>query len=105
MMRVVVCLLLATLLSGCSPGLVMNLYNATGDTLTVINTPFRQTVTILPNTAADIGIGTDVLIRSSRHTWHYSQALLIPPGHFFQKHIMLYRLFGKLDRRGNVYLF
>jgi hypothetical protein len=45
------------------------------------------------------------LIRSSHHTWHYSQALLIRPGHFFQKHTMLYRLFGKLDRRGDIYLF
>src|SRR5580765_350952 len=105
MMRAVVCLLLVALLSGCSPGLVLNLYNATGNTLTVTNPPFRQTVTIPPNAAADIGIGADVLIRSSRHTWHYSQALLIPPAHFFQKHTMLYRLFGKLDRRGDIYLF
>src|SRR5882724_2376455 len=83
MPRAVVCLVLLTLLSGCSPGLVLNLYNATGDTLTVTNPPFRKAVTIPPNTSADVSIGTDVLVRSSRHAWQYSQRLLIPPRHFF----------------------
>jgi hypothetical protein len=105
MPRAVVCLVLLTLLSGCSPGLVLNLYNATGNTLTVTNPPFREAVTILPDTSADVSIGTDVLVCSSRHAWQYSQRLLIPPRHFFQQHTMLYRLFGKIDRRGDIYLF
>jgi hypothetical protein len=105
MARPVVYLLLLTLLSGCSPGLVLNLYNATGNILTVTNPPFRHAVTIPQNTSADVSIGTDVLVHSSHHVWHYSQRLLIPPQDFFQKHTMLYRLFGKIDRRGEIYLF
>ncbi len=105
MPRAIVCLVLLTLLSGCSTGLVLNLYNATGDTLTVTNPPFRKAVTIPPNTSADVSIGTDVLVRSSRHAWQYSQRLLIPPQDFFQKRTMLYRLFGKIDRHGEIYLF
>jgi hypothetical protein len=105
MTREVLPVIFALLLSGCSPVLVMKLYNATGDTLTVTNPPFRKAVTISAGTAADVSIGTDVLVRSSHYAWRYSQRLLIPPQPFFEKHTMLYRLFGKIDRRGDIYLF
>jgi hypothetical protein len=105
MTRVVLSLLLTTFLSGCSPGLVLNLYNVTEDTLTVTNPPLRKVVTIPPRTAADVGIGMDIVVRSPGHTWRYAQRLLIPPSAFFQKHTMLYRLFGRIDRRGDIYLF
>ena len=104
MQRAVVGLFTA-LLSGCSPGLALNLYNATGYVLTVTNPPFRHTITIPPNTAADVPIGVDILVRSPNRAWHYSQASLISPRQFFQQHTMVYRLFGKIDSRGSIYLF
>ena len=95
---------LAVFLSGCSPGLVLHLYNASGETLTVMNPPFRRTVTIQPHTAADIGIAGDVLIRSSRHSWFYAQTSALPPTSFFQQHTMLWRAFGRIDSRGRIYM-
>jgi hypothetical protein len=51
------------LLSGCSPGLVIHLYNATEETLTVTNPPFRPVITIQPHTSADVGaVGGGVFI-------------------------------------------
>ena len=100
-----VSLLFAMLLSGCSPGLVLNLYNSTGDTLTVTNPPLRRVVTIPPNTAADVDIAGDVRIQSSRHSWSYSSASLRPPISILQKHTMLWRAFGKIDSRGDIFLF
>jgi hypothetical protein len=97
-------LLLTALLSGCSPGLVLHLYNATEDTLTVTNSRFRRAVTIPPHTAADIGISRDVLIRTSRYTWFYPQTSALPPTPLFQQHTMLWRAFGRIDTRGRIFV-
>jgi len=97
--------LFALLLSGCSPGLVLHLYNATEEALTVTNPRFRRVVTIEPHTAADIGMRGDVLIRSSLHSWFYPQTLALPPTSLFQQHTMLWRAFGKIDSHGQIYLF
>jgi hypothetical protein len=96
--------LLALLLSGCSPGLVLNLYNATEDALTVTNPGFHRAVTIQPHTAADIHIGNDVLVRNSHHNWLYSQTSALPPTSRFEQHTMLWRAFGRIDSRGRIYL-
>jgi hypothetical protein len=98
-------LVLATLLCGCSPGIALNLYNATGETLTITNPPLRLVTTIPPNTAADISIADSVLVRSPHHTWTYSVAVLRPPVSLFEKHTMLWRAFGKIDARGHISLF
>jgi hypothetical protein len=100
-------ILLAMLLSGCSPGLVLNLYNATGNTLTVTNPPFRRVIRIPPNTAADVGaIGGGVLIRGSHYSWFYPrQKSAFPPTSLFQQHTMLWRAFGKINSRGEIFLF
>ena len=95
----------SVLLSGCSPGLVLNLYNATDDILSVTTLPFRHVITIPPNTAQDIGIAGDVLIRSARHSWKYSSRSLDVPISLYQQHTMLWRAFGKIDACGQIYLF
>jgi len=92
------------LLSSCAPGLVLNLYNATGDTLRITNSPFRRVVTIAPNTATDVPISADVLVRTVHGTWTYSPGSLVPPTSLFQQHGMLWRAFGKIDRHGYVYI-
>jgi hypothetical protein len=97
-------LLFVLLLSGCSPGLVLHLYNATEKTLTVTNPRFRRAVTIEPHTAADIGLRGDVLIRSSLHSWFYPQISALPPTSLFQQHGMLWRAFGRIDSRGRIYV-
>src|SRR5437660_12618395 len=95
---------LALFLSGCSPGLVINLYNATEETLTVTNPPFRKVVTIQPHTAADVAaIGGGVLIRSSQHSWFYPpQRSSFPPISLYQQHTMRWRAFGRIDSRGRI---
>jgi hypothetical protein len=98
-------LVAAVLLTGFSPGLVLNLYNGTDDVLHVTNPPFRRVVTIPPNTAQDVAIAGNVLIRSSLHSWKYSSRSLLPPTSLFQQHTMLWRAFGKIDRHGEIYLF
>jgi uncharacterized protein YceK len=105
-MRVLLLLFAASvLLSGCSPGLVLNLYNATDDILSVTTSPFRRVIPIPPNTAQDIGIAGDVLIRNSRHSWKYSSRSLDVPISLYQQHTMLWRAFGKIDSAGQIYLF
>jgi hypothetical protein len=101
-----VLILLAMVLPGCQPGLVLSLYNATGDTLTITNPPFRQVTIIQPNTAADGGtIGGGVLIRSFHQSWFYpSQRSSFPPISLYQQHTMLWRAFGRIDGRGRIYL-
>lgn len=95
-------LLFALLLSGCTPGLVLNLYNATGGTLRITNPPFRRVVIIPPNTAADVAVSGDVLVQSSGRSWTYSPGSMAPPAELFEKHGMLWRAFGTIDPRGNV---
>jgi len=97
-------LLCALLLSGCSPGLVLHLYNATEEVLTVTNPRFRRVVTIEPHTAADIGMRGDVLISSSLHSWFYPQTSALPPTSLFEQHGMLWRAFGRIDSRGRIYV-
>ena len=99
-----VLVLVSALLSGCSPGLVLHLYNGTQDTLTVTNPQFRRAVTIQPHTAADVSISGDVLVRTSRHTWFYPQASALPPTSVFQQHTMLWRAFGRIDTRGRIFV-
>jgi len=102
MCRVPLLLSFAWLLSGCTPGLVLNLYNATGDTLRITNPPFRHVVTIPPNTAADIAVPGDVVVQSSGRSWTYSSGSMAPPAELFEKHGMLWRAFGRIDSRGYV---
>jgi hypothetical protein len=94
------------LLSGCEPGLVIHLYNATEETLSVTNPLFRRVITIPPHAIADVGaIGGGVLIRSARHSWFYPrQKSAFPPISFSQQHTMLCRAFGRIDSRGRIYL-
>ena len=94
------------LLSGCSPAVYLNLYNATDDTLTVTKAQFRPVVTIPPRTAADVSLayqaGERVVIRSSRHTWVYRPRLLSPPYSMYQHHGMVMRAFATIDNRGEI---
>ncbi len=98
-------------LSGCTPGLVLSLYNATGDTLRVTSPPLRRVVTIPPNTSRDVDIMGEVVIEAARHHWTYSQRSVLPPPAppapipLFQEHGMIWRAFGKIDARGYIYLF
>jgi hypothetical protein len=102
MRRATLLLLFALLLSGCTPGLVLNLYNATGQTLRITNPPFRRVVTILPDTAADVAVSGDVLVQSSGRSWTYSPGSIAPAAELFEKHGMLWRAFGRIDSRGYV---
>jgi hypothetical protein len=95
---------IAMLLSGCTPGLILSLYNTTGSVITVTNPSFRRVVTIPPNTAADVGISGEVLVQGSGHTWTYSSGSVSPPASLFEKHGMLWRAFGKIDTRGYIYI-
>jgi hypothetical protein len=94
--------LFALLLSGCTPGLVLNLYNATGQTLRITNPQFRRVLTIPPDTAADVAVSGDVLVQSSGRSWTYSPGSMAPPAELFEKHGMLWRAFGRIDSRGYV---
>ena len=102
----VLLLLLPLVLAGCSPALVLNLYNATGETLTITNPPFRQATTVPPYTAVDTDvIGGGTLIRTSQHTWFYPhKASSFPPIPLYQQHATLWRAFGWIDARGRIYL-
>ena len=100
----IVLVALVSLLSGCSPGLVLHLYNATSETLTVSYPPFRMTDTIQPHTAADVGIGGDVLISTPAHSWFYPASGAFPPKSLFVQHTMLWRAFGRIDSRGRIYM-
>jgi hypothetical protein len=102
MCRATLLLLFALFLSGCTPGLVFNLYNATGESLRITNPPFRRVVTIPPDTAADVAVSGDVLVRSGAHSWRYSPGSIAPPAELFEKHGILWRAFGKIDSRGYV---
>jgi len=99
-------LALCALLSGCTPAVYLNLYNATDDSLTVARAQFRPIITIPPRTAADISLayqaGERVLIRSSRHVWVYRPRLLSPPYSMYQHHSMVMRAFAKIDSRGEI---
>ncbi len=97
-------LFLTTLLSGCVPGLVLNLYNATEETLTITNPQLRSSSSIQPHAAADIHITDDVLIHSPRGSWFYAQSSTVPPTPFFQQHGMRWRAFGRIDSRGRIFV-
>src|SRR5689334_2915835 len=100
-----VSLLVAAVLAGCSPGIVLHLYNATGDTLRITNPPFRRVVTIPPDAAKDIACNSDMLIQSSHHSWMYSADSAFVPKELFQQHTMLWRAFGEIDNHGRIYVF
>jgi hypothetical protein len=97
---------LAMLLSGCSPAVYLNLYNATDDTLTIARAQFRPIITVPPHSAADLPlgyqVGEHVVIHSSRHIWTYSPGLLFPPQSMYQHHTMVMRAFAKIDRGGAI---
>jgi hypothetical protein len=63
------------LLFACTPGVFLNLYNATDETLTTTRAQFWPVITIPADTAADISLGYQagerVLIRGSHHAWLY----------------------------------
>ena len=93
----------ATMPSSCTPALLLSLYNATGNTLSVTNKRFRRVLTIPPNTAADIGV-SDVVVENASHTWRYSPGSLAPPSSLFEQHGMVWRAFGRIDSRGYIYI-
>ena len=98
------------LLSGCTPGVYLNIYNATNDTVTIVKPQFRRTITIaiLPHQAADVPLsyqpGSGIVIRDSRHTWTYSPESLFPPQSAYQQYTMVMRAFAKIDAHGRIYL-
>ena len=94
------------LLSACTPGVFLNPYNGTDETLTVTRAEFRPVITIPAHTAADIPLayaaGERVLIRSSHHVWVYSPRSLSPPYPVFQHQGMVMRAFARIDRHGDI---
>jgi hypothetical protein len=109
-MRALLSIATCLLLSGCTPAVYLNIYNATDATLTVVKPQFRHTLAIIipPHEAADLPLtyqpGTRVVIRDSRHTWTYSPRSLFPPHSAYQEHTITMRAFSKIDSRGRVYL-
>ena len=96
-------------LSGCTPAQYINLYNATGDTITIIMEKSHRDVTIPPRTSADFSLllapGERVVIQTSKHSWSYSlRSLLFAPGPFKQQHLGVMRAFARIDSRGHIYL-
>jgi len=104
MRRLLASYIAATMLSGCTPGLLLSLYNATGETVTVTNPRFRHVVTISPNTAADVAVRGDVVVQNAGHNWRYSSGSLAPPSSLFEQHGMVWRVFGRIDSRGYIYI-
>ena len=96
--------LLAVLFSGCSPGLVLHLYNTTEETLTVSYQPYRMTDTIQPHTAADIGIAGGFVVSAPTRSWFYHETGPPPAVALFQQHTMLWRAFGRIDTPGRIYV-
>jgi hypothetical protein len=95
---------LTAILSGCSPGFVLHLYNATDETITVSYPPYRMTDTIQPHAAGDVGVAGDFVISTPAHSWFYPQTAARPPVALFQQHTMLWRAFGRIDSRGRIYV-
>ena len=98
------------LLSGCTPAVYLNIYNATEEALTITKPQFRRvlTITVAPHSAEDLPLsyqpGTQVVVRGSRHTWAYSPRSLFPPQSAYQQHTGVMRAFAKIDARGQIYL-
>ena len=59
------------MLFACTPGVFLNLYNATNETLTITRVQFRPVITIPAQTATGSSLGYQtgerVLIRGSHH--------------------------------------
>ena len=97
-------------LSGCTPAVYLNIYNATDYTLTITKPQFRRvlSISIPPHSAEDLPLsyqpGTQVVIQGPRHTWTYSPRSLFPPQSAYQQHIGVMRAFAKIDARGQIYL-
>ena len=95
---------LSILLSSCTPGVFLNLYNATDETLSVSK---AQSFTTIPaHTAADISLGYQagerVLIRGSHYAWVYRPHSLSPPYTMFQHQGIVMRAFARINRHGEI---
>jgi hypothetical protein len=99
-------LLLAAVLAltGCTPAEYVNLYNATGDAITILMEKSQRVVTIPPRTAADFSPAyipdERVVIRTSKQSWSYSPRSLFAPPSFVQQRMMVMRAFARIDSRG-----
>ena len=100
----------SVLLSGCTPAVYLNVYNATEETLTITKQQFRHVLTIVipPHSAEVLPLtyqpGTQVVVRGSRHGWTYSPRSLFPPQSMYQQHTGVMRALVKIDARGQIYL-
>ena len=96
------------LLSGCVPADYLNLFNATGEEITVVMDKSQRAITIAPGAAVDFSPihlpGERIVIRTAKRSWHYSPDRLFAPPGFAQSHIMVIRAFARIDSRGRIYL-
>ena len=107
-MRALFSIATCLLLSGCTPAVYLNIYNATDFTLTIAKAQFRPIITIPPHASADLPLsyqpGERVVINSARRSWTYSPRSLFPPPSMYQQHTGVMRAFAKIDTHGQIYL-
>ena len=107
-MKTLLSLATCLVLSGCSPAVYLNIYNATESTLTIAKAQFRPTITIAPHASVDLPLsyqpGERIIISGPHHTWTYSPRSLFPPRSMYQEHTMVMRAFARIDTHGHVYL-
>ena len=108
-LRLICLLAVGFSLSGFTPGLLIRLYNETGEDITVAKDKSKRVTTILTGKTGEFSPvylpGERLLIRSSKHTWVYSPRTLFPPTELYQQHGMIWRAFARIDRHGNIYMF
>lgn len=109
MRRLLLAIVFATFLSGCSPAIVLNLYNAAGDTINITRDRFpKDTTTIAAGTSGEFPIayvpGERLHISTGKHSWTYSLHDIFPPRSFLSETFMTMRGYAKIDNRGNIYL-
>jgi hypothetical protein len=100
---------LAVMLSGCTPAVYIDLYNATGGETTLVKDRLKQAITIARNTSADFSLfylpGERLVIRTSRSLWRYSfQDFHVLPSLWQHGALGTMRAYAKIDSRGRIYL-
>src|SRR5215470_16385382 len=87
MRRLLATVLLGTLLSGCSPAIVLNLHNATGEAINITRDRFlKDATTIAPDTSGEFPIayvpGEKIHLSTAKRSWTYSLHDIFPPRSF-----------------------
>jgi hypothetical protein len=107
-MRALLAIAVSVLLSGCTPAVYLNIYNATNSMLTIARAEFRPVITIPPHASADLPLayqrGERIIISGAHHSWTYSPPSLFPPQSMYQQHMMVMRAFARIDSHGLIYL-